>query len=495
MKLKEILSDVKVLEWGVDSETEISQVSSDSRKIQKNAAFVALKGLSSDGAQWIPAAFASGAAVAVCQEKPRGDFPYVTVLSTREALPRMLSSFYSHPERSFRHIIGITGTNGKTTTSFLLRSIYEAAGYKTGLIGTTKYLIGEEEFPTPKSAAFLTTPDPELLFSLFDAMREASVDTVIMEASSHALALKKLSGIPFDIGIFTNLTQDHIDFHHTMDEYLKAKKTLFQMAKIGIFNCDDPAFSEISSGVSAKVVTYSKTGGTADYRAGKILDHNDRGISFEMLYKGEKHRVFLPIPGEFNIYNSLAAASAALEDGIAPERILEGLCGMTGVKGRIERIPTETDFSVFIDFAHTPDALENILKTLRAFTKGRLICLFGCGGDRDRTKRPLMGEIACRLSDLVIVTSDNSRSERKEDIIEDILQGVRGTGCDFVSIVDRTEAIHYAIDHARSGDVILLAGKGHEEYEIDQNGKHDYSEKKIVLKYIGEEKNDETDTF
>lgn len=487
MKLKKLLENISVLEMCTDPEIEITSVSSDSRKISENAAFVCLSGLKQDGRMYIPSAFEKGAVVAICEKAPNEKYPYVLVEDARAALPVLLSNLYSHPEMSFQRIIGITGTNGKTTTSFMLKSIFEAAGHKTGLIGTTKYLVDNEEYQVDKNAAFLTTPDPELLFALFDAMRSKGVDTVIMEASSHALALKKLTGVPFDLGIFTNLTQDHIDFHKTMEEYLKAKKSLFYVAKEGIFNSDDTAFCSITSGVTAGVTSYG-TNENSDFCAKKVFSHNDRGIRYLLKEKEKCFEISLPVSGEFNIYNSLAAIAAARKCGIAMEDVQKGLLAMEGVKGRIERIPTETAYSVFIDFAHTPDALDNILTTLRGFTKGKLVTLFGCGGDRDRTKRPLMGEIACRKSDFVIVTSDNCRSEKKEDIIRDILVGVENKGTPFVAITDRTEAIHFAIDNAKEGDVILLAGKGHEEYEIDNTGKHDYSEKKIVLEYIGDKK-------
>jgi len=487
MKLGKLLENITVLEMHADPETEIRSVSSDSRKITENAAFVCLSGLKQDGRTYIPAAFEKGAVIAVCEKAPDGEYPFVLVEDTRTALPVLLSNLYSHPEKSFQKIIGITGTNGKTTTSFMLKSIFEAAGHKTGLIGTTKYLVDNEEYYVDKNAAFLTTPDPELLFDLFDAMRAKKVDTVIMEASSHALALKKLTGVPFDLGIFTNLTQDHIDFHKTMEEYLEAKKRLFYVAKDGVFNKDDSAFDAITDNITATVTSYGEKE-NSDFRVSKVLSHSDRGIRYLLEEKGESFEITLPVSGEFNIYNSLAAIAAARKCGIAMTDVQKGLCSMEGVKGRIERIPTDTPFSVFIDFAHTPDALENILTTLRGFTKGRLVTLFGCGGDRDRTKRPLMGEIACKKSDFVIVTSDNCRSEKKEDIIRDILVGVEHKGTPFVAITDRTEAIRFAIDHAEAGDVILLAGKGHEEYEIDNTGKHDYSEKKIVLEYIGDKK-------
>lgn len=485
MKLQELFDGISVLSWNAKKDLEISSVSSDSRKIESGAAFVCLKGLKVDGRVWIPQSFEKGAVVAICQEKPEVDVPYVLVEDTRAALPLLLSNFYGHPERSFRRIIGITGTNGKTTTSFMMKAIFDRAGCKTGLIGTTKYLVCDEEFPVNAGAALLTTPDPELLFRLFSAMREKQVDTVIMEASSHALALKKLTGVPFNVGVFTNLTQDHIDFHKTMEEYLEAKKGLFKVAEKGIFNCDDPSFEKISDQILSTVTTYSANG-KGDYAATEILSHNDKGITYRLKCGEEEKEIHVAVPGSFTVYNSLAAIATAREEGIAWEPILSALAEMNGVKGRIERIPTKTPYSVFIDFAHTPDALENILKNLREFTTGRLITLFGCGGDRDKTKRPIMGGIACRLSDFVIITSDNCRSEKKEDIICDIVAGAEGAGCEFTTVTDRTEAIRFALDNAKPGDVILLAGKGHEEYEIDQNGKHEYSERKIVLEHIGE---------
>jgi UDP-N-acetylmuramoyl-L-alanyl-D-glutamate--2,6-diaminopimelate ligase len=296
-----------------------------------------------------------------------------------------------------------------------------------------------------------------------------------------------LAGVPFTLGIFTNLTRDHLDFHHTMEEYMEAKKKLFRVAKVGIINQDDPAFSKMCENVDCLVKSYSAKSEKSDYCALELQTKSEKGISYLMKSSDGMEEIVLPIPGDFNVYNSLAAASAALECGIPFPVICSALGKMEGVKGRIERIPTNTPYSVFIDFAHTPDALENILSTLRGFTKGRLITLFGCGGDRDRTKRPIMGRIACEKSDFVIVTSDNSRSEKKEEIISDIVAGIQDAKTPYVTYPDRTEAIRFALSEAKEGDVILLAGKGHEEYEIDETGKRPYSERNIVLEYIGEE--------
>ena len=489
MKLGTLFSELHPIAFAANPELEITQVSSDSRKVRAGGAFVCLKGLKYDGHIWIDAALENGASVIVCQEKPRQDIPYVLLEDTRSALPLLLSRLYDHPEKSFRHMIAITGTNGKTTTSFMIKAIFEAAGHKTGLIGTTKYLIGDEPYRKADSAeAFLITPDPEVLFDLLNDMRAANVDTVIMEASSHALYLKKLTGLHFDFGVFTNLTQDHIDFHKSMEEYLAAKKRLFSICDVGVFNCDDPHFAAISEGVPAAVRRFSVKGNPAEYTVREMLREDEKGVSYRLSSPKGEMRVVVAIPGSFTVYNSLGAAAVALEAGIDPAAIARGFESLTGVKGRIERIPTDTPYTVFIDFAHTPDALENILTTLREFTRGKLWCLFGCGGDRDRGKRPIMGRIAGALSDMVVVTSDNSRTEEKEDIIREILVGLEDCEKPVKVIVDRTEAIHWCLDHAGEGDVILLAGKGHEEYEIDKTGKHPYSEREIVKRYTGDRK-------
>ncbi|MBP5289399.1 MAG: UDP-N-acetylmuramoyl-L-alanyl-D-glutamate--2,6-diaminopimelate ligase [Clostridia bacterium] len=489
MKLGALFSELNPLIFSADKDLEIIQVTSDSRKVRKGGAFVALKGTKYDGHIWIDAALENGASVIVCQEKPRQEIPYILIEDTRSALPLLLSKLYGHPEKSFRHMIAITGTNGKTTTSFMIKAIFEAAGHKTGLIGTTKYLIGDVPYEkVDPAAAFLTTPDPEILFDLLNDMRAAGVDTVIMEASSHALYFKKLTGLHFNFGVFTNLTQDHLDFHKTIEEYLAAKKRLFEICDVGVFNRDDPHFSAISEGVSAAVRRFSVKGNDAEYCVKEMLREDEKGISYRCAIPGGEMRIDVEIPGSFTVYNSLGAAAVALEAGITQEDVARGLKSLSGVKGRIERIPTDTPYSVFIDFAHTPDALENILVTLREFTRGKLWCLFGCGGDRDRGKRPIMGRIAGKLSDVVVVTSDNSRTEEKEDIIRDILPGLEGCEKPVKTIVDRTEAIKWCLDNAGAGDVILLAGKGHEEYEIDKTGKHPFSEREIVKSYMGERK-------
>jgi len=478
---------LELVENRLKSSCEVTGVVSDTKKIKKGNVFVCIKGASFDAHEFAADAIRAGACFAVAERPLDESIPHIVVKSTRRALPLLLSSFYGFPEKSFKRVIGITGTNGKTSTSYMLKNIFEAAGYKTGLIGTMKYLVGNEEYKCDKSGAFLTTPDSELLFALMDEMRRKDVDVLIMEVSSHSLALDKVCSMHFDDAIFTNLTVDHLDFHKTMEAYRQAKKKLFAMADTGFFNNDDPSSAEMMKNSPCRCVTYGAKGNEADFTAKNIRLKGAEGIEYELLAQGLIFRIKLPIPGNFSVYNSLAAASCALDCGILPGVIAGALANMEHVRGRIERVPIDAPYSVFIDFAHTPDALENVLNTIKGFAEGRIITLFGCGGDRDKTKRPVMAKIAADMSDFVIVTSDNSRTEEKEAIIKDILVGMENVKTPYVSITDRTEAIKYAMDMAEKDDVILLAGKGHEEYEIDKTGKHPYSEKNIVTEYAAKQ--------
>jgi len=464
------------------SSVEITGVTSDSKNIASGNIFVCLKGARFDGHDFAAEAIERGAAMVAAERPLDESIPHIVVPDTRKALPILLSAFYSEPEKSFKHMIGITGTNGKTSTSYMLKRIFEEAGYKTGLIGTMRYLIGDEEYKVDESKAFLTTPDPELLFTLFNEMRSGGVEILIMEVSSHSLQLDKLYGVDFDSGIFTNLTRDHLDFHKTFDAYRDAKAKLFNKCSHGYFNSDDEATKRIMETATCTKVTYG-IDSDADIKPFDILLNGAEGIEYSIMYKGERMDISLPIPGRFTVYNSLSAISCALGFGIGKDIICRALSSMSPVGGRIEKVDIDTDFSVFIDFAHTPDALENVLNTVRGFAKGRIITLFGCGGDRDRTKRPIMADVAARLSDKVIVTSDNSRTEDKQRIIDDILQGFDKDYKGYTVIVDRTSAIKHAMDIAQKDDVIILAGKGHEEYEIDITGKHPYSEKNIVIEH------------
>lgn len=487
IKLSEILKKYKnnaeVSFCNADCECGITGITSNSKNIQPGNIFVCLKGAKRDGHDYASEAIEAGACAVVAEHKLDDSIPQIVTDNTRKALPLLLSAFYGEPEKSFKHMIGLTGTNGKTSTSYMLKKIFDEAGYKTGLIGTTKYLIGNEEYKCDETKAFLTTPDPELLFTLFDEMRKAGTEILIMEVSSHSLQLDKLGPVTFDSAIFTNLTRDHLDFHKNFTAYREAKTKLFNISAKGFFNKDDPASAEMMRNSSCSKFTYGIDGNEADFIAKNVTYKGADGIKYEFLSENLIFRITLPIPGRFSVYNSLAAASCAIEFGIDPAVVVKALENMEHVQGRIEKVPTDTDFSVFIDFAHTPDALENVLKTVKGFAEGRVITLFGCGGDRDKTKRPIMAKIASELSDYVIITSDNSRTEEKEAIIADILEGIKGSKTPYISITDRTEAIKYAMDNALPKDTIILAGKGHEEYEIDKTGKHPYSEKNIVMEY------------
>lgn len=486
MELKKVLQGIDVKEIKADLSLNISGVTQNSKNIKENYIFVALKGARFDGNAYIPSALEMGAVCIVTDTKPSGDLPYVLVDCPRKALSLLLSNFYSRPQDSFKLSVGVTGTNGKTSTTMMLKNIFESAGHKVGLIGTMKYLIGDEVYNSESEGNLLTTPDSENFWSLLATMRDKGVDVLIMEVSSHALALDKIYGMHFNCGVFTNLTQDHLDFHHDFDNYLEAKAKLFTMCDVGLLNDDDGACEKLRQLATCPIKTYSIDSINSDFTAKNMKLKGAIGIEYELLTEGLIFRVRVDIPGKFTVYNSLAAASASLLLGIGYETVVKGFGKTDRIEGRIDRVDIDAPYSVIIDFAHTPDAMENVINTVRGFTQGRIISLFGCGGDRDRTKRPIMGRLATEMSDFVIITSDNSRSEKTEDIIEDIIQGVEKNN--YAVEPDRKKAIHKAMDMAEKDDVVLCLGKGHEEYEIDQFGKHRFSEYEIVLEYYSEAK-------
>ncbi|MBE6701538.1 MAG: UDP-N-acetylmuramoyl-L-alanyl-D-glutamate--2,6-diaminopimelate ligase [Ruminococcaceae bacterium] len=481
MELKKLLQDVNLKEINVDLNVEIEGITQDSRSIKKGYAFVALKGAHIDGNKYIPSAINNGASLIVTEEKPEEDCPYIIVDNPRQALSQMLSNFYSRPQDSFKFKVGVTGTNGKTSTSVMLKNIFEAAGYKVGLIGTMKYLIGDEEYNSESQGNLLTTPDSENFWSLLNLMREKGVEVLVMEVSSHALALDKIYSMRFNVGIFTNLTRDHMDFHHDFENYLEAKAKLFSMCDTGIINEDDPYFEKLKEMSLCPVKTYSIDKDVSDFTAKNVRYKGALGVEYELLTNSLIFRIRVDIPGTFTVYNSLAAASVALTVGLGYDTIINGFKKTHRIEGRIDRVNIDAPYSVIIDFAHTPDAMENVISTVKGFAKGRIITLFGCGGDRDKTKRPIMGKISTEMSDYVIITSDNSRSENKDEIIRDIISGIEKDN--FEAIADRSEAIHKAMDIAEEDDVILCLGKGHEEYEIDEFGKHRFSERETVIEY------------
>ncbi len=479
MKLGELIENIDVIKLAADPELEVTDLTSDSRKVTPGAAFIAVRGFDTDGHRFIPSALEKGAAVIIGEEGPEG-VPAVLVSDSRLAMVVAAGNWHGNPSRRL-HMIGVTGTNGKTTTTNLIKTILEEAlGAKVGLIGTNRVMIGAEEYPSER-----TTPDCLELQSTLRRMAEAGCGYAVMEVSSHALCLDRVHGIDFDQGIFTNLTEDHLDFHKTMENYAAAKSRLFGMCRTAVINSDDPWADSMLGAAAGKIFTYSAENGSADLTARDIQLHPD-SVSFRALCGGEEAELTLGIPGRFSVYNALSAAASAVCAGVSLRAIPAAMKKCAGVKGRAEVVPTGTEYTVLIDYAHTPDALENILKTVKGFARGRTVVLFGCGGDRDSAKRPIMGRIAMELADYVIVTSDNPRTERPEAIVEDILVGVRdsGSATPYDVIVDRRAAIRHALEIARPGDVVILAGKGHETYQEIDRVKHHFDEREIVAEAL-----------
>ena len=483
MKLKELLTQVPVTELAADLDTEITTVCYDSRRVTPGALFVAVSGFASDGNRFIPMAMEKGAAVVVTGKKPEGKVPYVLVESDRLALALISTNYFGHPAASMK-MIGITGTNGKTTSTLLLKQVLETClGAKVGLIGTMENLIGDQVIPTER-----TTPESFELQSLFARMRDAGCTHVVMEVSSHAISLERIGGIHYDVAAFTNLTEDHLDFHKTMDAYCDAKAELFRRCDQAVINLDDPYAERIRGAAACPVLTTS-VASDAGLRAEEVALHAD-GISFTAVFGGERARVRLPIPGRFTVYNALTVLGIALELGISLEDAARALANAQGVKGRVEVIPTPgMPYTVLIDYAHSPDGLENVLSSVRDFCKGRLISVFGCGGDRDPMKRPIMGRIGVENADFAIITSDNPRSEDPMAIIDDILTGINPQMGAYIVIEDRRKAIRYAMDIGKKDDIIVLAGKGHETYQEIRGVKYHLDEREEVAAHLEELRN------
>ena len=477
MKLNELLHGIDVLETNLPQDLEIGSVAYYSRKVTPGALFVAITGFAADGNRFIPMALEKGALAVVTAKKPQEDIPYILVENDRLALAQLGANYYGHPAEAMT-MVGITGTNGKTSSTLLLKHVIEQVrGEKVGLIGTMSNLIGHEELPTDR-----TTPESFELQALFARMRDAGCKYVIMEVSSHAIALERVAGVHFDVAAFTNLTGDHLDFHKTMENYCDTKAELFRRCTKGVLNCDDAWFDRMSAGATCSVLTTS-VAGTAGLYARDVQMLSD-GISFTAV-RGEKTvPVQLAIPGRFTVYNALTVLGMAMELGISLEEAAGALSTARGVKGRVEVVPTPgKPYTILIDYAHSPDGLENVLLSVRDFCKGRLIALFGCGGDRDRTKRPVMGGIGVRLADLAVITSDNPRTEEPAAIIADIVAGL-GDAKNYVVVENRVEAIGYAMDIAGKDDIIVLAGKGHETYQEICGVKHHMDEREIVAQFL-----------
>ncbi len=465
MLLSQILQDVDVL--NAYNDREITDVTDKSGNIKEGCVFVCVEGARFDGHTFAEKALELGAK-AVVVTKDLGLEEQILVPNSREAYALMCKNLWGRSADELK-IIGITGTNGKTTTAFVIKDILKGLSVQSGLIGTVKNMVGDKDFHTE-----LTTPDPYDMHSLFKMMVDDGIEYCVMETSSQAFHQMRLAGIHFDVGVFTNLTQDHLDYHGTFDEYKKCKKNLFLNCDKAIFNNDDDASAYMREGITAESTDYS-INNPSSYKAENVELFSDR---VEYNLNGEK--VIFHIPGGFSVYNSLAAISAVNCLGFSFSEIIKSIYNAKSVSGRVEVLNTGTDYSVIIDYAHSPDGLEKAINAVRGFTKGRVITLFGCGGDRDKTKRPRMGRIATELSDITVVTSDNPRTENPEEIIKDILEGITAENKDVTTIVDRSEAIAYAMSIAKKGDAILLAGKGHETYQIIGKERFHYDEREIV---------------
>lgn len=462
--------------------TSVSALVYDSRKVEKASVFVCISGAVRDGHDFAEEVVAKGASVLIVEKDVSvpSEVTVIRVSDTRVALAEMSAAFFGHPAKELT-TIGITGTKGKTTATYMVRSILEASGFKTGLIGTIESIIGEEKIPSNN-----TTPESYVVQETFRKMVDAGCKCVVMEVSSQGLMLHRVGGFVFDYGIFTNLEPDHIgpNEHKDLADYIHCKSLLFQQCKHGIFNADDSHLQEILAGHTCEVETYGFSE-HADLKATNVhlMDKGGTlGVAYHMSGQMEMD-VEIDIPGTFSVYNSMTAIAICRHFGVKEETILTSLAQVR-VKGRVEIIPVSSKFTLMIDYAHNAMSLNSLLTTLKEYHPKRLVCLFGCGGNRSRDRRFEMGEVSSRLADLTIVTSDNPRTEKPEDILEDIVTGVKKADGAYITIIDRKEAIRYAIEHAKEGDVIVLAGKGHEDYQEINGQKFHMDEREIVADVV-----------
>ncbi len=487
MKLKELLTGIENFKIKGDAELEIKSIESNSKAVKQGSLFVAIKGYDFDGHEYVEEAIANGAIAVVLDisadlksiHLPK-DMTVVLTDNSRVAIAKMACNFYKNPSRYFK-LIGVTGTKGKTTTTYMIKSILEKAGYKVGLIGTVANYMGEDMI----SESSRTTPEALELQELFYKMAVAKMDYVVMEVSSQSLKMHRVDGCHFDMAVFTNFSKDHISLkeHTDMDDYFNSKLKLFEMAPKGFANSDDFKCERlIYQAKNCEIKTYSID--NSSNLIAKDITITNSSVDFKVKLGQKNERVKVNIPGRFSVYNSLAAISVALSLGIDKEVIKEGLANIV-IPGRNELVPNDKELTIMIDYAHTAESLENILTSIKAYTApGKVICVFGCGGDRDQTKRPEMGEVAGRLADFSFVTTDNPRTEKPEAIIQDIEEGIKKTKGNYKIVVDRKEAIKEAIDMAGKRDIVILAGKGHETYQEINGVKHEFDERKIVKEIL-----------
>lgn len=472
MRLRELLEGTEITALTISPDTEITHVCADSRRARKGSLFAAVPGTLCDGALYARQAVDRGAACVLCRQEMPG-LPCAAVPDVRAALGKIACTWYENPAARLT-VLGVTGTNGKTTTTYLLRHILRSAGIKTGLIGTVQNLVEEQMLPARR-----TTPDALEIQSLLRQMADAGCTHAVMEVSSHALMQHRVEGITFAEGIFTNLTEDHLDYHGTMERYCGAKAKLFHASRGAVCNADDPWTERMLRGVTCPLTRYGLQNPADLWAEGITLQ--ERGVTFAACTARECIPVRLGVPGRFSVYNTLGAMAACRLLGISAETCAQALRTFPGVKGRMEVVPTPgKPYTLLIDYAHTPDALENVLQTARGFARGRVIAVFGCGGDREKEKRPRMGQAVARLADFAVVTSDNPRTEDPEAIIRDILPGMAAAAGRYAVEPDRRKAIALAMEQGRAGDVILLCGKGHETYQEIGNETLPMDEREIV---------------
>jgi len=483
MTLESLLHEMPYLKDTRGSlETKISQITANSREKVENGLFFCIPGARFDAHKFAPQAVGNGCVALVVERfLPELSVSQVLVSNVRAAMARIAAAFYGHPARQLK-LVGVTGTKGKTTTSYLVKAILEKAGYSCGLIGTTGNMIGNKRMKSD-----LTTPDPIELQNTLRQMVDAGVQVVSMEVSAHAIDLNKLDGLIFEAGCYTNLSQDHLDYFHTMEQYFETKKRFFTsgMVKNASFNADEDTTPKMVKDLKIPYITYGICA-CADLFA-RNIEISEEGVRFDLkLQDMHNINIGLKMTGMFNVYNAIAAASLAMIMGVSIEDIKEGLESVKAVPGRIEMLPTNTPYKVILDYSHSPDALENILKAVREFARKRVIVVFGCGGDRDHGKRPMMGEIGGKMADFSILTSDNPRTEDPDAIIASIEEGIQHTNGKYTVIENRREAIRYALNMGRDGDVIILAGKGHETYQEIMGVKHIFDEKVVVAELLAE---------
>ncbi len=490
MQLRRLASLLTVSRIEGSGLTEITGIQMDSRKAGSGDLFICVPGLNYDGHQYAAQAVEQGAAALVTERVLELDAPQLVVKDSRFAMAVIADHFYGHPSHHIK-VIGVTGTNGKTTTTYVLEKILRDQGFRTGLMGTIETRIGSRVFASERT----TQEAPDLQRHL-QMMRDDGADYCVMEVSSHALERGRVHGCRFHTAVFTNLTQDHLDYHHTMERYKAAKGLLF--ARLGneyppdpsgrrhaVLNGDDPASADYGKLTAAQVITYGVEG-DADVRASDIRI-TPKGTAFKLHTFVGDAEIGLPLIGKFNVYNALSAIATALVEGIPLDRIKSSLERVDIVPGRMEPVPSGRDFLVVVDYAHTPDGLENALTSIREFAAGRVITVFGCGGDRDRTKRPMMGRIAAQYSDYVIATSDNPRSEEPLAILRDVEPGILAAGLDsgrYRMTENRKEAIEQAVAMASANDVVLIAGKGHETYQLIQGVAHDFDDRRVAAEAL-----------